>query len=207
MILHEAIALTYECIGRQPGTARRATEAHLAQLEENIVSVKKICPIFGNWFRQLDALDPDLPLGAELGAAFTEDLMFLDKTFRSASLYFHFGGDKTTTSIAALRAYFAVYCGDRTSYEAMPGWARKEIGTSRLRRAYADGVTHQMGGHGCDMHGDALWEDDLVLLFQIATDEAIGFAWGELAVLQYWIAREDLAQEDRDNVNVAMGID
>jgi len=150
-------------------------------------------PILQRWEEMLRDLDPNQPLGAELGERFTADLRMIKEILHPRRGYLRFGRGTTTTTSAALRAYFDMYMGTRASFEAIPPVVRTQIGRERLRSAYSGNLIHQMGGYGAQIQDTEMEAEGMILLFQIATDEAVNYMWGDAGVAQYWIAADDLA--------------
>ncbi|WP_342351716.1 DUF1963 domain-containing protein [Jannaschia aquimarina] len=127
----------------------------------------------------------------------------MEGRFRKDGKSVRFGAGTTVTRSAALSSYFEMYCGTRRIFDFIPDVIRRQIETTRMRSAYSSSP-HQLFGFGTNPQESDMIEPGMVLLFQVATDEAVGFMWGDVGVLQYWISPEDLAERRWDKVEFIM---
>lgn len=163
-------------------------------VHERARTAAEATPILRRWEEMLRDLDPDQPLGPQLGERFTADLRKMKEILHPHGGYLRFGRGTTTTASAALRAYFDMYMGRRASFAAIPSVIRTQIERERLRTAYSSGgLVHQMGGYGAQIQHTDMEAEGMILLLQIATDEAVSYMWGDAGVAQYWITADDLA--------------
>lgn len=200
MILNHCARMTKTILSSGGGAQTDAATLLLKQMSENIVIAEGMLEILKKWQEVFSSLNPDEPLGAEYGSAFTMDLAQLQDALRSRNMHINIGSGTTVTGGAALAAYFAMYCGHAQSFQAIPDNIRAYIEAERMRTAYSNRITHQIGGHGANVQENEMAQKGMILLLQVATDEAVGFMWGDVGVLQYWIHPADLAQRKWENV-------
>tara|TARA_R110002033_G_scaffold132057_1_gene172021 strand:- start:85 stop:1194 length:1110 start_codon:yes stop_codon:yes gene_type:complete len=197
------VALSYQDVAAVPG--EDALGSTIAGIKSSMETLRPIVERVGEWHDRLSTLDPNAPLGTSLGHAFASDLMawkgrfYIDNRKRLS-----FGSGTTTTASAALATYFQMYVGDRRSHDAIPDLIRVQMETTRMRSAYSSEAPHQLFGFGTNIQESDNADRGMILLLQVATDEAVGFMWGDVGVLQYWIAPEDLAAGLWDKVEFVM---
>lgn len=181
-------------------------ERNLEKLNATGFEVGPVRSILEKWSSVFETVNLNEPLGSVHGPNFTSDLAAIEAAFSTSIKRIGFGSGTTITGGAALDAYFAMYRGDRDSFEAIPDAIRNYFETQRMRSAFSAGIpmTHQVGGYGANVQESEMAARGMKLLLQLTTDEAVGFMWGDVGVLQYWISPENLAQANWEKVEFLM---
>ena len=204
MILNQSVRIAGKFLAS--GEAGRSDPAtvRLNQMRNNIAFVEPILTILEKWQETFKELDPDDPLGRPIGDEFVHDVAELVAIFKERKERLGIGAGTTMTGGAALESYFGMYCGRRQSYESIPEKIRVYIEHERMRTAYSVEMTHQIGGYGANVQESEMAARGMILLLQLATDEAVGFMWGDVGVIQYWIDPADLAERNWGKVEFLM---